>query len=51
MAAMELNIENKGRLVRELLIETGEDPTREGLLDTPARHAKEIDHEQRKDNE
>jgi GTP cyclohydrolase I len=37
--------------VHELLIETGEDPTREGRLDTPARYAKEIDHEQRKNNE
>jgi GTP cyclohydrolase I len=37
--------------VRELLIETGENPTREGLLDTSARNAKEIDHEQRKNNE
>ena len=51
MAAMELNIKNKGRLVRELLIETADDPTRQGLLDTPARYAKEIDHEQRKNNE
>ena len=48
---MALNAEKIARLVRELLIETGEDPTREGLLDTPARHAKEIDHEQRKNNE
>jgi GTP cyclohydrolase I len=32
-------------------IETGENPAREGLLDTPARHAKEIDDEQRKNNE
>lgn len=48
---MELNAEKKGRLVREFLIETDEDPTREGLFDTPARHAKEIDHAQRKNNE
>ena len=48
---MEMNTEKIAGLVRELLIETGEDPTREGLLDTPARHAKEIDHEQRKNNQ
>ena len=48
---MELNTEKKGRLVCELLIGTGEDETREGLLDTRARHTKEIDHEQRKNNE
>ena len=28
------------KLVRELIIEIGEDPTREGLIDTPARIAK-----------
>jgi GTP cyclohydrolase I len=37
---MELNIERIGRLVRELLVEIGEDPAREGLLDTPKRVAK-----------
>ena len=37
---MALNTEKIGRLVRELLIEIGEDPTREGLLDTPKRVAK-----------
>ena len=37
---MELNVEKIGRLVRELLIEIGEDPAREGLLDTPKRVAK-----------
>jgi GTP cyclohydrolase I len=37
---MALNAEKIGRLVRELLIEIGEDPTREGLLNTPKRVAK-----------
>ena len=37
---MALNEEKIARLVRELLIEIGEDPTREGLLDTPKRVAK-----------
>jgi len=37
---MELNTEKIARLVRELLIEIGEDPAREGLLDTPKRVAK-----------
>jgi GTP cyclohydrolase I len=37
---MELNTEKIGRLVRELLSEIGEDPAREGLLDTPKRVAK-----------
>ena len=37
---MELNTEKISRLVRELLIEIGEDPKREGLLDTPTRVAK-----------
>ncbi len=37
---MELNTEKIARLVRELLIEIGEDPTREGLLDTPKRVAR-----------
>jgi GTP cyclohydrolase I len=43
MAAMTLNAEKIGRLVRELLIEIGEDPTREGLLDTPKRVAKALE--------
>ena len=37
---MALNTEKIARLVRELLIEIGEDPAREGLLDTPTRVAK-----------
>jgi GTP cyclohydrolase IA len=37
---MELNTEKIARLVRELLLEIGEDPAREGLLDTPKRVAK-----------
>ncbi len=37
---MALNTEKIAGLVRELLIEIGEDPTREGLLDTPERVAK-----------
>ena len=37
---MELNTEKIARLVRELLIEIGEDPNREGLLDTLKRVAK-----------
>ena len=37
---MALNTEKIAGLVRELLIEIGEDPTREGLLDTPKRVAK-----------
>jgi GTP cyclohydrolase IA len=37
---MELNTEKIGRLVCELLIDIGEDPTRKGLLDTPKRVAK-----------
>ena len=37
---MALNAEKIASLVRELLIEIGEDPTREGLLDTPKRVAK-----------
>ena len=28
------------KIIRELIIEIGEDPTREGLKDTPARIAK-----------
>ena len=39
-SSMALNIEKIGHLVRELLIEIGEDPAREGLLDTPKRVAK-----------
>ena len=35
-----MNLEKVGRLVRELLVEIGEDPAREGLLDTPQRVAK-----------
>jgi GTP cyclohydrolase IA len=37
---MALDTEKIARLVRELLVEIGEDPSREGLLDTPARVAK-----------
>ena len=37
---MALNAEKIAGLVRELLIEIGEDPAREGLLDTPKRVAK-----------
>jgi GTP cyclohydrolase I len=36
---MALNTENIQKLVRELLIEIGEDPHREGLVDTPKRIA------------
>src|SRR3989304_2947227 len=43
MAAMALNEEKIARLVRELLIEIGEDPAREGLLDTPKRVAKALE--------
>jgi GTP cyclohydrolase I len=35
-----LNADNIARLVRELLLEIGEDPDREGLLKTPERVAK-----------
>lgn len=35
-----MNVERVKELVRELLIEIGEDPTREGLLKTPERVAK-----------
>jgi GTP cyclohydrolase IA len=35
-----MNIERVSELVRQLLIEMGEDPTREGLLKTPQRVAK-----------
>jgi GTP cyclohydrolase I len=34
-----MNLERIEELVRQLLIEIGEDPTREGLLDTPRRMA------------
>jgi GTP cyclohydrolase I len=40
---MELNMERIGLLVRELLVEIGEDPAREGLLDTPKRVAKALE--------
>ena len=40
---MELNTEKIAGLVRELLIEIGEDPAREGLLDTPKRVAKALE--------
>jgi len=35
-----VNVEKIARLVRELLVEIGEDPAREGLLSTPQRVAK-----------
>ncbi len=35
-----MNHEKVQQLIRELIIELGEDPNREGLLDTPARVAK-----------
>ncbi|MBT4818885.1 MAG: GTP cyclohydrolase I, partial [Lentisphaerae bacterium] len=38
-----MNIERVKELVRELLIEIGEDPNREGLLKTPERVAKAYD--------
>jgi GTP cyclohydrolase I len=40
---MEMNIEKIGHLVRELLVEIGEDPAREGLVDTPKRVAKALE--------
>ena len=40
---MALNTEKIARLIRELLIEIGEDPAREGLLDTPKRVAKSFE--------
>jgi GTP cyclohydrolase IA len=43
MAVMELNTEKMAGLVRQLLIEIGEDPAREGLLDTPKRVAKALE--------
>lgn len=36
---LEMNLERVEQLVKELLIEIGEDPTREGLIDTPRRVA------------
>jgi len=38
-----MNIEKVSKLVRELLIEIGEDPDREGLLATPDRMAKALE--------
>ena len=40
---MKLNTEKIARLARELLIEIGEDPAREGLRDTPTRVAKALE--------
>jgi GTP cyclohydrolase I len=40
--AMEPNAEKIEKLVRELLVELGEDPDREGLLKTPSRVAKAL---------
>jgi GTP cyclohydrolase I len=40
IAPMEPNLAKIEKLVRELLVELGEDPKREGLLDTPKRVAK-----------
>ncbi|MBP7869514.1 MAG: GTP cyclohydrolase I FolE [Candidatus Hydrogenedentes bacterium] len=37
-----MNIERVAQLARELLIEIGEDPDREGLLKTPQRYAKAL---------
>ncbi|NLV44003.1 MAG: GTP cyclohydrolase I FolE [Candidatus Hydrogenedentes bacterium] len=37
-----MNIERVSALVRELLMEIGEDPDREGLLKTPERYAKAL---------
>ena len=39
---MDLNTPKIARLVRELLLEIGEDPEREGLLKTPERVAKAL---------
>ncbi len=39
---MEPNLEKIEVLVRQLLQELGEDPAREGLLDTPKRVAKSL---------
>jgi GTP cyclohydrolase I len=40
--AKEINLDKVERLVRELLIEIGEDPQREGLVKTPQRVAQNI---------
>ena len=40
---MEVNVERIERLIRELLIEIGEDPAREGLIRTPYRVAKAME--------
>lgn len=42
MAVMEPNLAKIETLVRQLLIELGEDPAREGLLNTPLRVAKSL---------
>jgi GTP cyclohydrolase I len=39
-----MNHEKVQNLVRELLVEIGEDPDREGLLDTPARMARSLEY-------
>jgi GTP cyclohydrolase IA len=39
---MEPNLDRIEKLVRQLLVELGEDPAREGLLDTPKRVAKAL---------
>ncbi len=39
---MEVNLDKIERLVKELLIEIGEDPGRPGLIDTPQRVAKSL---------
>lgn len=39
---MDVNLEKIARLVKELLVELGEDPQRGGLIDTPQRVAKEL---------
>ena len=38
-----MNIERVAQLVRDLLIEIGEDPKREGLLKTPERYARALE--------
>ncbi len=38
-----MNIEHVAELVRQLLIEVGEDPEREGLLKTPERYARALE--------